>query len=398
MTRYFLAVAGTAALVWFLFVLQNQRTRVTVLYAAGIILITAAAGVVSGPVTSLVARPAGVGLIGLAALSSPAVRDVGVLTLTGRWVSALCAPLAAYVVVTTAPHGEWTELALYLAALGLPLVLVVATGGHLALDDLRRGLLLGLSLTLAGSLVLGTLRPDLGVEGGRLRGLLENANGLGFMAFLLGAIAILVPTRWSRPALALSAGALVWSASRASTLALLVVVAFELVRRRRYGSVVGLVAVVVLALASTLLDVSAGPFDALLRSTDSRSSTFDASLADFRSSPLWGVGLDNESAIIASTAFRALSNGGILGLLCVTAQAVMILRASHVSYRAAAFATAGLMHSLFEGWLLSPSGPFLLTFAGVWLLIARHTGRPAHTEPVDDLPSVQVAASRMWNR
>jgi hypothetical protein len=99
-----------------------------------------------------------------------AARPGGAAGIAGRWAWALCAPLGAYVVVTTAPHGQWTEFTLYLAALCLPIVLIVSAGGHLALTDLRSGLTLALAIMVIGSLVVGVVRPDLGIEGTRLRG------------------------------------------------------------------------------------------------------------------------------------------------------------------------------------------------------------------------------------
>lgn len=380
MSVFFLAVAVVGGLVWLALLLDHPRTRVPLLYGTGIVLITSSAGVLSHPLFAVAGRPAGVALIALAALSSPVDDAVGSPRLAGRWASALCGPLATYVVVTTAPHGEWRELVLYLAAVCLPLLLIVATGGHLAVVDLVRGLTLGLWLTVGGSLVYGVVRPDLAIESDRLRGLLENANSLGFIAFVLGAVAILVPTRWSSASLALSVVALVWTASRASTLALIVVGLLELVRRKRYGVVAALaVAVGLGALLLSRLDLAGSPLDVLLRTNDSRSGSVDAALADVSSSPLWGIGLNNETAIIASSPFRALSNGGVLGILCVAVQGVLMLRTSLVTPQALIVVTAGLVHSMFEGWVLSPSSPFLLVFAAAWLLIAQVTPRPPAT-------------------
>ncbi|WP_324650017.1 O-antigen ligase family protein [Georgenia sp. H159] len=382
MTSFYPVVAVVAAAVWAALLFNHPRTRVPLLYGLGAVLIASSAGVLAGPLTGVAARPAGVALIALAALTTPLTEGTGSPRLAGRLALSICAPLAVYVLVATAPHGQWPEFALYLAALGLPVILIVSTGGHLAPPDLQRGLFLGLSLTVGGSLVFGLLRPDLGIEGERLRGLLENANSLGFIAFLLGATAILVPSRWSRPCLALSAIALIWTASRASALALVLVGLFELLRRKRYGLVGALGAAVVLAaILLTRLDVPGVPLEGLLRTTDSRSNSLDAALDDFRSSPLWGIGLGNESAIIASSPFRALSNGGLLGFLCVALQGVLIFRASLVNGRATVFAAAALVHSVFEGWLLSPSSPFLLLFAGTWLLIARTAPEPTGTRP-----------------
>jgi hypothetical protein len=84
----------------------------------------------------------------------------------------------------------------------------------------------------------------------------------------------------------LSAAALIWTASRASALALLVVGLLELLRKRRYGLVIALAAVLligVLVMGGT--EAPLGPFGGLLRTTDSRSSTVEAALADFGTSP-----------------------------------------------------------------------------------------------------------------
>ncbi|WP_454085371.1 hypothetical protein [Georgenia sp. Marseille-Q6866] len=391
------AVAIAAVLVWAALLLNHPQTRVPLLCGTGFFLVVSSAGVLTVPVAGVAARPAGVALIALAALTSPVPRPAGAPALAGRWALALCAPLATYVVLTTAPNGQWNQLALYLVALCLPAVLVVSTGSHLTVTDLRRGLAVGLAGSVAGSLAVAVVRPDLGIEGGRLRGLLENANGLGFLAFLLGGLAILVPTRWSRLSLVLSAVALMWSASRASALALVTIGLLELLRRRRYGLVASLaVALVLGVVVVTRLDVPMGPLEGLLRTTDSRSSSLATALADSRTSPLWGVGLNSESSIIASSPLRALSNGGALGLLCVALQAVLVLRASLVSGRATVFAAAGLFHSLFEGWLLSPSSPFLLVFAGAWILVARWAPAASDGNLATDVDSWRPTLTGRW--
>lgn len=395
MSMFFPVMVAASLLVWGVLLLSHPRARVPLLCGTGMVLILASAGILTGPVLGVAARPVGVALIALSALASPNDHGTGSPSLAGRWALALCAPLAGYVLLTTAPHGQWNQLVLYLAALCLPIILAVSTGGHLALIDLQRGLTGALVGTVAGSLVIALVRPDLGLEGGRLRGLMENANGLGFVAFLLGALAVLVHTRLSSLCLILSVIALVWTASRASTLALVAVGLFELLRRRRYGLVAVLGAALVLGIMIlSRVDIPIGPLEGLLRTTDSRSGSLETALADFRTSPVWGVGLNSESSIIASSPLRALSNGGALGLLCVALQAALVLRASNVSGRATVLAGAGLLHSVFEGWLLSPSSPFLLVFAGVWMVVARWS--PVRESNPGDDDTLRPALRERW--
>jgi hypothetical protein len=361
-----------------IFVIAFPRFRVATAYALGILLIVLAASNVaayfaSEDIFALGSRVAGFALLIAVAVSRrhapgdmlPVRRSVG-------WLAPLGIGLAVYLVVGAGVHGQITALVLY--TFGLVLLLTTAVTQYKnADDDLRLGLIAALVVVVSASLVTGVMLPSIGIEGGRLRGIMENANSLGFFAFLLGVLGLLaVRSSGSRAlCLVLAVAALIGTASRASALALLLVVALLALRKGLTIAIGALVvaggtAATIYLLAPTIFD----PLATLLRLNDSRSGSIATALAAYESSPLVGVGLGNESSIIASSPFRALAQAGIFGLLGVLLMWVAMLgRAVRRSYALSSVAIAAVVHSFFEGWLLSPVSPLLAVFILLWVVI-----------------------------
>ncbi|MDY0946745.1 hypothetical protein SOM11_12185 [Frigoribacterium sp. CFBP9039] len=336
---------------------------------------------------SVALRVGGFAIITVLALrhSSPAHSETE--QTSKSWVYVFGASLALYFVVGAAFHAQITTFILYM--IGLVLLVVAATASVSATDqDLRKGVVWALGALLVSSLALGALVPALGFEGGRLRGVLENANTLGFFAFLLGcaALTIVDSPRWRVALLLLSGIILVLSASRASSLALAIVVLLLVLRRGFARSIIiavsgVLVLGVVLLLNPSLLD----PFANLLRMNDSRSDSTATALRAFETSPLIGIGVGNESSIIASSPFRALAQAGIFGLVAVISMwIILLIQGLKSGYKTVTVAIAAIVHSVFEGWLLSPVSPLLAIFMFFWIVVANReksdsTGRKTRT-------------------
>lgn len=349
-------------------------------YAAALLLVifsatTAVTAGELGAILSVATRVLGfVILIGLSALRSPVRPAPKRLSDHGRWHVSLTAFLAVYLLVAAGLHGQFVLLILY----GIGLVLLVVTAHFLQRDDdpaLAKGILIALVMLMISSVLLGLVVPSLGTEMGRLRGVLENANSLGFFAFILGISALtLAKSMYTRVvSLSLTALVLVWTASRASTLALAIVVLLLLFRRGLlrvvfFFAMAAAVAAVVWALQPALFE----PLQGLLRLNDSRSGSTEVAVNAFVSSPLIGIGLGNEEAIIASSPFRALAQAGIFGLAAVVGMWASVLVAGvRSAFALGSFALAAVVHSVFEGWLLSPVSPFLGIFVITWIAIDR---------------------------
>ena len=320
---------------------------------------------------SLIFRLAGLALIALTLSSSTATVKLSASEL--RWVWLFVVPIEIFILCATAPHGKWGDLITYsLGAVVLALTLISISKLRTSASVVANAIWLMLIVMAFASLALGAFLPNIGMEGGRLRGIFENSNSMGFFAFLLISATILVRRPSWMSVLAVLAGSviLVLSASRASALAAAIVVASWLVSRRPLATIVGALLVGALMLAFVAFDSSLQAL--LLRGNDSRSDGFAVAITEGLSSPLFGIGLSNESLQIASSPLRAFSNAGAVGLIAILLLWILLgfstLRARP---RATWFAVAAIVHSAFEGWLLSPISPLLVVFAALWWAVTR---------------------------
>lgn len=362
----------------------RPTVRYSLGYAAGCLLIiaassTAVSSLEGSSAISVALRVAGFGVIVLLA-SRPGLKPP---TRLGRpagrtWALVLGASLGGYFLIGAGFHGQVLTFVSYSAGLALLLVTVLRTQAS-ADPDLRRGLVLALGLLVSTSLLYGLGVPSAGYENGRLRGFMENANTLGFFAYLLGAAALTLVQRlrWRSALLALAFIALILTASRASALALFLVVTVIILKRgllSTIGVVVGsgVIVALVYAVDPSIFD----PLSSLLRFNDSRSDSTATAIDAFFTSPLIGVGVGNESSIIASSPFRALAQAGLVGGAAVVAMwLVLLVDGARGGATAIALAISAVVHSVFEGWLLSPISPLLAIFLLLWIAV-RTDARP----------------------
>jgi len=295
-----------------------------------------------------------------------------------RWPLAFIVPLAGFVTVATLPHDLAEDLFLYGSSL-IVLALFLYGSSRINKRLVGLGTALALALLLVVSLGMGVIDPGLGIENGRLRGYFENANSLGFVAFLaISAGALLRLSLGFRLFLFLAAGvALVLSASRASLLASAVVLCGLLITRRPVLGVLALILVVVSGERALAAVSGISPeFGTLFRENNSRLGSFDTALIDWQASPVFGVGLNRESSIIASSPLRALAQGGALGAAMISVMCIALLVLSlRAQKRAFWFTLAAVVHSFFEGWMLSPGAPLLMIFAILWSVFYDPEGR-----------------------
>lgn len=392
---------STSGLAWFapsvfiliglLFLLLRSSIRAIAPCAVGILLIIASTTTFlsnTDTVTSVVLRMAGIAVIILSGFESsnrtgiydgkPEARSEAMRS----WLIWLVLAFLLYLSLSTAFHGQWTNFILYGIGVSLLAIMFLATTIGVPHEVMAKGAISALAIVMVLSVAYGWTMPSVGIAGERLRGITANANTLGFYAFLLGSLALIVVKQTSARIVlfTLSTGVIVWTSSRSSMLALAIVVVCVLLSRKSVTSAFALVSVTGAGVISWVGWIGlSGMQDGIFRSNDSRSASFDSAIQAFRSSPLIGIGMGNSPDEIASSPLRALAFAGIGGLLAVIVLWVSLLWFSRQGgIRAVGFAGAAIVHSLFEGWLLSPIGPLLLIFVLCWWVIARHPSTTAN--------------------
>lgn len=353
--------------------LFGLRRRQTLGVSTGLLLVMAGAtSFVPGEnsTASIVVRVAGLVLlllVGAASRSGSELHRHRSIGLPRRSIWLVSTGLLIYLLTATLVHGQYFEFVTYTGAL------VFAVAAFASCKGIDPGALLGgvrlaLTIVLFGSLALAVTVPSVAFEGGRLRGLTENANGLGFYAFLLGALTLLT---WNRGravpgiiGIASVTAVLFLSASRASALALVIVVAAK-VLGSRFGAKVAVAGVVVLGAAYIAYFVPELGDVVLFRTTNTRAGSVAEGLAVLRESPVIGFGMDSERGIVASSLFRAAVHAGMLGIAGVSLMWLAIARTGR-TVSTLGFALAAVVNSVAEGWLLSPIGPEFVTFLFAW--------------------------------
>ena len=367
-----------------LLILRRPLIRAIAPYAVGIFLIVASSTTFVSASSTLMSaglRVAGIAVLVLSGFqgSNRTAPSEGSRQVRSReirsWLTWVVIAYLLYLSFSMAFHGQWTNFILYGFGVLLLVIVLLATAIAVPYEVMSKGAIAALAIVMALSVAYGWALPSIGIAGGRLRGITDNANSLGFYAFLLGSLALIIVKQTSARILfiALSGGVIVWTSSRASMLALVIVVLSLLFSRRSVTAVLAAVGVVGACIVASLAwpglsNVGSG----LLRTNDSRSLSFDTAIQAFHSSPLIGLGMGNNANEIASSPLRALADGGIGGLVAVVVLWMSLLWFSRQGgIRAVGFACAAIVHSLFEGWLLSPISPFLLIFVLCWWVIAR---------------------------
>lgn len=208
------------------------------------------------------------------------------------------------------------------------------------------------------------IAPDIAVENLRLRGLMENANGLGFVALILGAVSIAGRVRLVLSAIGLfsSLACMALSGSRASVLSLIIIaltLAIRGVGRARLAIAITSITVVV----AWALIPSSFRTAALLRTTNTRAAGFDM-MQQAMSDSFWiGQGKSSAGLVVAGSPFAAGTTGGMFGLVGLGIMYIGLLRyCARSGPRSFALVIGGILHSMFEAWMLSFSAPMLLVY------------------------------------
>ncbi len=256
------------------------------------------------------------------------------------------------------------------ATFGLAALLLLAQIPVRALD--RETILKTWWFAIAGyctiSLALKYISPAMAIENLRLRGLAENANTLGFFAMLLVVLTLVTEQRlWTYLVTMVLAGPILFltasRASIASTLIALGVAALCQVKYRRgiiaIGAFLGLI-----LLARPSLLTAAAQTDALRRN-NSRLGTIEETRRALDISPWTGIGFNGLESTVASSPLRALAVGGILAGAIGTLAIIVLLR-SMTNQQMLLYLSPCLTHSLLEGWMVSTSGPIIMTFFSIW--------------------------------
>ncbi|MEI2647480.1 MAG: O-antigen ligase family protein [Dermatophilaceae bacterium] len=228
-----------------------------------------------------------------------------------------------------------------------------------------RGLLV---LAIAASLALHTLGWPSAVEGGRLRGIMENANGLGLVCAL--ALPLLLTLRFRYLVLLIPPWTytLYLTGSRASALASAIAAGVFVLqntpKRYRFLSWAAAVLVGPFVAVPLIQDIVRESTSTILRTNDSRSEIWARALAIFADSPIYGAGLNPlGNTVIGSSFVRILAELGVLG-----AATYLLMIRDH--YRGAkgvpwaeALLAACLVNGIFESWLfLAGSFFYVLTY------------------------------------
>ena len=378
-----LLAAALAGVALFVFV-PSASIRAVVAFAFGTILIISSATTfvpVGGTVISVGLRIVGVAFLTLSRLQkSPGTAGFSVeeQLSSARMRSLLPWVIVSYLlylILSTAFHGQWLNFIFYGGGVILLVIVLIATASVDPYDVVAKGVIAALVFVLAMSVAYGLLVPSIGIAGTRLRGITSNGNTLGFYAFLLGSLALIeVKRAWVKLVLlTLAVVVVLWTSSRASLLALMVVILSVILSKLSKAGILsffGLIVTVgvVVVLRPRTFDV----FGGIIRGNNSRSLSLDTAIEAFRSSPLMGIGMGNNVDEIASSPLRALAFAGIGGLIAVILLWLSFLWFSRKGgIQIIGFSTAAIVHSFFEGWMLSPIGPLLLVFVVCYWVIVR---------------------------
>ncbi|MCC6498506.1 MAG: O-antigen ligase family protein [Propionibacteriaceae bacterium] len=273
-------------------------------------------------------------------------------------------------IASTIPHGLTTTFLNRLPSVLVFVLFVDLAIRRYAPNDILRGVTTGLTLVVAGSLISIVVDPSVAIEQGRVRGLLENANTLGFVAGVLVVASVGVGIRGLSTIVPVALGfsALLLSGSRGGMLFLgiaLLGFAFSRIRPARWILILGGVAALLLSLAAPR---GLSNFD-LFRGGNSRLGTWEVFLRVLEASPWLGLGIEDGIRLpVAGSWAGALVWGGLLGVVGITVSAVAVLLPRRESdRRARSLMAAALAYSLVESWMLSLSGTTTLIIFLVWI-------------------------------
>ncbi len=278
----------------------------------------------------------------------------------------------------SAASAAWTESVPDTVAATVGLLIAVATwfsaARALSTCELHVVIARFLAVVLAGSAAMMVV-GRLGLLGGRLRGLLDNPNGLGIIVVL--ALPILWSlTRHKLPLCAALASLLFLSASRAAAVAFLCELLILLLPLRR-GMRRAAVIVVLLLFGVTLFLIASrtqggigGQIDGreanqggILRRGDSRTRQWQGGMAAIRTSPFFGIGTGASSIEITSSSYlRLVVEGGLLAAVVAMSALMPALRLIPSNRLSAVLGIGGLTNAVFESWLFAGGSLYCLVF------------------------------------
>ncbi len=374
-----IALVGSAAAIAWLAVALAIRPRS--LTTVGIVLLVAAQ---TEPGLRFVEPIFGMALLFLVA---GAVVDPRSARISHSLAPPVALPLAVMLVCFALSHfGSSSLLSAAPALVGAAAVVVaalVSARGRTAsqlLDQLALacGAFIGVSVVVSPVVTFD-------IEGTRFRGVLENANTLGVIAVLLAASA---PRHWLRVALPLSSAVIFFTSSRASAVAIVVIVVARVSWRPSNRITAVFAAALVLAgllLAGALTsrasvgdeqiadptraeaNESADDRTSLFRTRNTREATWSQAIDDAGRAFPSGTGYGTASVEYGSSPLLALVELGVVAIPVFACAAVLFRRAwPHPDQRVRALLAGLLLHSVFEGWMFAFGSFIAIVF---WLVI-----------------------------
>lgn len=390
-----LALAFSFAIATFIFASSKLPDSFAVGLAAVLLVLSSASFDVLSSF-SLALRMGALGIIWIWVFSrrllGPRARQPNTLHLIELWPFVF--GFALLVGAATIPHGDYGSFALELSSTAVLILFAYALVHEFSARDARVGLINALATMITLSLLLAAAVPSIALEKGRLRGVTENANFLGFLALLLILVCL---SHASKPVLfvvpvVLALAALIWSASRTSALALTVAVAIYSIQGNRRARML-LLCFTVISLFLLLAPPSVIGSVELLRMNNSRSGGFEDALRILSGTDrLFGMGIDYERVPTAGSLPRAAVTGGLLALAGLCLMYFTMFRLGKQRPERLPIVAALATSSLGESWMLSAVGPMMLL--SVFVVLSSPVESSSEMTP----PSVYNAVAAPPNR
>lgn len=284
--------------------------------------------------------------------------------------------MTIYISGATAQHRRVESFLLVLTGVAAASIFAVTLVTKSLSSEIWTGVRRGLMSIITGSVIFIVLLPGEGILQDRARGYTSNPNLLGFYCAMLIAVLLLSPrSRMSMLAwLTTSFAILVWTGSRASLVLAAVMGLGYLLTPRPLGTKLAAGGVGISLITSFLIlpDWTDAPGAGILRTGNSRETSWAYTKQVFSDRPVTGIGLGNELIEVASTPLRAVVHGGLLGLAGIMVVYMALIYYSAKIGQATLFlATGAVLHSFFEGWFLSPVSPLFLVFVAVYIATAK---------------------------
>lgn len=293
------------------------------------------------------------------------------------FIGLMLAAMGLYLLFATLGDGQYVPFLAELAGLAACAVWLAAATSWVPVHAMRSGLVIALVVAIAANVAAIILFPGMAFGLGRLRGLLENANGLGCFAVALGMLSVTVVQRriLAGGLFLVSVAVIAATGSRSSAAALLVTAAVIVLVEFRWPVKIGCLAAAGILLTS-IIDSNAVIAWVTSRG-NTREQTLEYAVSTFDANPWTGIGLDGELHEVASSPLRALVHAGVWG-----AVAVVVMWVALIAYgatgggRGLAVALGVVTLSVFEGVLLSPISPFLLVLSACLITVQRTATAP----------------------